>query len=186
MSLCVLCCRQVSLEEGDSKARELSVNFIETSAKAGFNIKVGTQHRQWAGARCRGGHMILGGWPTTQQRPLHAACYPSCCVRAAGRHLELQTQLYRGFWLCWVTWHRCGVSRQTLERAAAADNQLQHDLPTWAVLPASDSDVCVRICCVVRRRCFARLQLHCRVWRMQWQTSKRSWSMCSSHQPRSA
>ncbi|WIA31277.1 hypothetical protein OEZ86_002179 [Tetradesmus obliquus] len=31
--------RQVSLEEGDAKARELSVNFIETSAKAGFNIK---------------------------------------------------------------------------------------------------------------------------------------------------
>jgi hypothetical protein len=38
----VLLCRQVSLEEGDAKARELSVNFIETSAKAGFNIKVGT------------------------------------------------------------------------------------------------------------------------------------------------
>jgi hypothetical protein len=36
----LLSCRQVSLEEGDSKARELSVNFIETSAKAGFNIKV--------------------------------------------------------------------------------------------------------------------------------------------------
>lgn len=33
--------RQVSLEEGDAKARELQVNFIETSAKAGFNIKVG-------------------------------------------------------------------------------------------------------------------------------------------------
>ncbi|GBF92815.1 hypothetical protein Rsub_05434 [Raphidocelis subcapitata] len=31
--------RQVSLEEGDSKARELAVNFIETSAKAGFNVK---------------------------------------------------------------------------------------------------------------------------------------------------
>lgn len=31
--------RQVSLEEGDAKARELAVNFIETSAKAGFNIK---------------------------------------------------------------------------------------------------------------------------------------------------
>jgi hypothetical protein len=41
---CVLvACRQVSLEEGDAKARELSVNFIETSAKAGFNIKVGRQ-----------------------------------------------------------------------------------------------------------------------------------------------
>lgn len=37
---CVGCCRQVSLEEGDAKARELQVNFIETSAKAGFNIKV--------------------------------------------------------------------------------------------------------------------------------------------------
>lgn len=37
---CAVSCRQVSLEEGDSKARELSVNFIETSAKAGFNIKV--------------------------------------------------------------------------------------------------------------------------------------------------
>lgn len=49
--LCLLPCRQVSLEEGDSKARELSVNFIETSAKAGFNIKVRTQHRQtWAKA----------------------------------------------------------------------------------------------------------------------------------------
>eukprot|EP00899_Mesostigma_viride_P014060 jgi/Mesvir1/22655/Mv14089-RA.1 len=31
--------RQVSIEEGDSKAREFGVMFIETSAKAGFNIK---------------------------------------------------------------------------------------------------------------------------------------------------
>jgi len=31
--------RQVSIEEGDTKARELNVMFIETSAKAGFNIK---------------------------------------------------------------------------------------------------------------------------------------------------
>ena len=34
--------RQVSIEEGDAKAREFSVMFIETSAKAGFNIKVTT------------------------------------------------------------------------------------------------------------------------------------------------
>ncbi|KAG7033618.1 Ras-related protein RABH1b [Cucurbita argyrosperma subsp. argyrosperma] len=35
------CCigRQVSVEEGEAKARELNVMFIETSAKAGFNIK---------------------------------------------------------------------------------------------------------------------------------------------------
>jgi uncharacterized protein YwlG (UPF0340 family) len=32
--------RQVSIEEGEAKARELNVMFIETSAKAGFNIKV--------------------------------------------------------------------------------------------------------------------------------------------------
>lgn len=31
--------RQVSIEEGDAKAREFGVLFIETSAKAGFNIK---------------------------------------------------------------------------------------------------------------------------------------------------
>mmetsp|Transcript_22444 Transcript_22444/g.76242 ORF Transcript_22444/g.76242 Transcript_22444/m.76242 type:complete len:212 (+) Transcript_22444:325-960(+) len=31
--------RQVSVEEGDAKAREHGVLFVETSAKAGFNIK---------------------------------------------------------------------------------------------------------------------------------------------------
>ncbi|KAI5058375.1 hypothetical protein GOP47_0026545 [Adiantum capillus-veneris] len=31
--------RQVSIEEGDNKAKEFGVMFIETSAKAGFNIK---------------------------------------------------------------------------------------------------------------------------------------------------
>lgn len=30
----------MSIEEGEAKARELNVMFIETSAKAGFNIKV--------------------------------------------------------------------------------------------------------------------------------------------------
>ena len=39
--LSMVACRQVSIEEGDAKAREFSVMFIETSAKAGFNIKVG-------------------------------------------------------------------------------------------------------------------------------------------------
>jgi len=31
--------RQVSIEEGEGKAKDLGVMFIETSAKAGFNIK---------------------------------------------------------------------------------------------------------------------------------------------------
>lgn len=30
----------MSIEEAEAKARELNVMFIETSAKAGFNIKV--------------------------------------------------------------------------------------------------------------------------------------------------
>lgn len=31
--------RQVSTEDGDRKAKELNVMFIETSAKAGYNVK---------------------------------------------------------------------------------------------------------------------------------------------------
>jgi len=38
MTYCILF-RQVSLEEGEKKAKELSVMFIETSAKAGYNVK---------------------------------------------------------------------------------------------------------------------------------------------------
>ena len=32
--------RQFSIEEGEAKARDLNVMFIENSAKAGLNIKV--------------------------------------------------------------------------------------------------------------------------------------------------
>ena len=32
--------REVATEEGQTKAEELKVNFIETSAKAGINVKV--------------------------------------------------------------------------------------------------------------------------------------------------
>lgn len=31
--------RQVSTEDGEKKARDLNVMFIETSAKAGYNVK---------------------------------------------------------------------------------------------------------------------------------------------------
>ena len=34
------CFSQVSIEEGDAKAKDFGVMFIETSSKAGFNIKV--------------------------------------------------------------------------------------------------------------------------------------------------
>ena len=39
--------RQVSIEEGDAKSRELQVLFIETSAKAGFNVKVRRMQYKW-------------------------------------------------------------------------------------------------------------------------------------------
>lgn len=32
-------CRQVSIEEGERKAKELNVMFIETSAKSSYNVK---------------------------------------------------------------------------------------------------------------------------------------------------
>lgn len=32
-------CRQVPMEDGEKKAKELGVMFIETSAKAGYNVK---------------------------------------------------------------------------------------------------------------------------------------------------
>lgn len=36
--------RQVTTEEGERKAKELNVMFIETSAKAGYNVKQVHQH----------------------------------------------------------------------------------------------------------------------------------------------
>lgn len=38
--------RQVSIEEAEAKSRELNVMFIETSAKAGFNIKVAKKNQR--------------------------------------------------------------------------------------------------------------------------------------------
>ena len=36
---CICPCRQVTTEDGERKAKELNVMFIETSAKAGYNVK---------------------------------------------------------------------------------------------------------------------------------------------------
>lgn len=45
--------RQVSTEEGERKAKELNVMFIETSAKAGYNVK------QVSVTRLLNGHKVL-------------------------------------------------------------------------------------------------------------------------------
>ena len=41
MIVCDICLnyRQVTTEDGERKAKELNVMFIETSAKAGYNVK---------------------------------------------------------------------------------------------------------------------------------------------------
>lgn len=49
----------MSIEEGDAKARELSVNFIETSAKAGLNIKVREEEGVGRGEGRAGGAAVL-------------------------------------------------------------------------------------------------------------------------------
>ena len=39
MCISIYVLRQVSTEDGERKAKELNVMFIETSAKAGYNVK---------------------------------------------------------------------------------------------------------------------------------------------------
>lgn len=34
----LLLCRQVTVDEGEKKAKEYNIMFIETSAKAGYNV----------------------------------------------------------------------------------------------------------------------------------------------------
>ncbi|KAG7167149.1 Ras-related protein Rab6-like, partial [Homarus americanus] len=46
--------RQVSTEEGERKAKELNVMFIETSAKAGYNVK---QDTPWCNDRTQTTHL---------------------------------------------------------------------------------------------------------------------------------
>lgn len=37
--ICSRCCSQVSIEEGERKAQELNMMYIETSANAGYSVK---------------------------------------------------------------------------------------------------------------------------------------------------
>jgi len=39
INVIVLIRRQITIEEGEQRAKELSVMFIETSAKTGYNVK---------------------------------------------------------------------------------------------------------------------------------------------------
>ena len=75
---CCLPRRQVSIEEGDSKARELNVMFIETSAKAGFNIKARSQRSAAQGWVAGTQAPVAGGRPCSP--PTQHALPPSRAV----------------------------------------------------------------------------------------------------------
>ena len=62
----------MSIEEGDAKAREFNVMFIETSAKAGFNIKVRLYMSKGGQGSCSvtGTHQ-LGGQKCSRQQLWH-------------------------------------------------------------------------------------------------------------------
>ncbi len=104
--------RQVSIEEGDAKARDLGVIFIETSAKAGFNIKV----RKPVYALCLS-LSVLESRP-----PLQNACccnYVALTCRAAC-HLEYQRCLTTN---CFF--RRAGAVQEN--RSGAAGHGLFHN-----------------------------------------------------------
>lgn len=58
--------RQVSMEEGERKAQELNVMFIETSAKAGYNVKQVQVELCDKGAK----HVVEGVMNTCQLKPM--------------------------------------------------------------------------------------------------------------------
>lgn len=73
--ICSHCCRQVSIEEGERKAQELNMMYIETSAKAGYNVK----------------QVCTGYWSEMQKQVLARKQQPSACcctALAAGAFLK--------------------------------------------------------------------------------------------------
>lgn len=63
--------RQVSTEDGDRKAKELNVMFIETSAKAGYNVK---QVRQWNLFHHNARTEPYPQWPSSEKLRLWSKC----------------------------------------------------------------------------------------------------------------
>lgn len=97
LALCLDHLRQVSIEEGDGKARECSVHFIETSAKAGLNIKVSVAfastntcvvaclfrwHRSFMCVMCSSSRvisaLIFASYHTSQSQPCCSLQTPVC------------------------------------------------------------------------------------------------------------
>ncbi|XP_064433017.1 ras-related protein Rab-6A isoform X1 [Mirounga angustirostris] len=81
--------RQVSIEEGERKAKELNVMFIETSAKAGYNVKqreTQQQRHSERGNTSRGSGRGRSSPPTKQGARCRAQSQdPRITTRAEGR-----------------------------------------------------------------------------------------------------
>jgi Ras-related protein Rab-6A len=101
--------RQVSIEEGDAKAREFGVMFIETSAKAGFNIKVSPSRCSSQLISAMSGsssfteiYMFLGDFFAINSE--ESVLGKNGCVP----HARSQSHIYRVGWndLMLVTWMR--------------------------------------------------------------------------------
>lgn len=97
--------RQVSIEEGDGKARDASVMFIETSAKAGFNIKVRARARRLCERSCA---------PLAER----AQCADGAAPGARGVYswsLLVRTSWHMRVCFC-ITRHRMNLTRCYAER----------------------------------------------------------------------
>ena len=108
--LAEFCCiswnRQVSIEEGEGKAKDLGVMFIETSAKAMFNIKVCFRNINCSHVSFQSSVFFFGKafifLPVTDHHKLVSTC---CSVKLLLHFLEWRHSLQRSrkTWLMW-TW----------------------------------------------------------------------------------
>uniref|UniRef100_A0A8C5JN39 RAB6A, member RAS oncogene family n=1 Tax=Junco hyemalis TaxID=40217 RepID=A0A8C5JN39_JUNHY len=115
--------RQVSIEEGERKAKELNVMFIETSAKAGYNVK--QLFRRVAAA--------LPGMESTQDKSREDSIL-SVPVPGITLHQEnplqpctSQREGEQGQVTCELSKEDCWVGRMRVERQARGGMVIQKD-----------------------------------------------------------
>lgn len=143
--------RQVSIEEGERKAKELNVMFIETSAKAGYNVKQ---------VRVRVSRAL-------------SSCCEHCCLNSTSKSLYIiQPLLFitlsplclppppppPKFNSCpkairWLLVLRKGSSSS--RNGARLENPLQHDHKLCIFLPCPVVGICVCMCVYVSLWSFA-------------------------------
>lgn len=110
--------RQVSTEEGERKAKELNVMFIETSAKAGYNVKQLFRYRQCSellgslksSSRIDPFDKISKAWSCLRRNKLRNVKRCNCgCLSWSSRLGATQKELLycsrTNFWVSYVNHH---------------------------------------------------------------------------------